>query len=83
MDVARHVDFAVTGEGTVDETTLEGKAPGAVLRHCRNLDVTCILFGGRVAPHLPVEARALSGDPSRAREDLVELGEALAETFEA
>jgi glycerate kinase len=80
---ARRAAFAVTGEGTVDETTLEGKAPGAVLRHCRNLGVPCILFGGRVAPHVAVEARALSGDPSRAREDLVALGEQLAETFRA
>ena len=74
----RGAAFAVTGEGTVDETTLEGKAPGAVLRHCRNLDVPCVLFGGRIAPPVPVEARALSGDPSRAREDLVALGEELA-----
>jgi glycerate kinase len=79
----RGAAFAVTGEGTVDETTLEGKAPGAVLRHCRNLDVPCILFGGRVAPHVPVEARPLSGDPTRAREDLVALGEALAKTSDA
>ena len=70
--------FAVTGEGTVDETTLEGKAPGAVLRRCRRLGVRCVLFGGRVAPSAGVDARALSGDPSRARDDLAELGEELA-----
>ena len=62
----------------MDETTLEGKAPGAVLRHCRNLGVNCVVFGGRVAAHTGIEARALSGDPERAREDLVALGEALA-----
>jgi glycerate kinase len=80
---ARRAAFAVTGEGTVDETTLEGKAPGAVLRHCRNLGVPCVLFGGRVAANVAVDARPLSGDPSRARDDLVALGEELAETFRA
>jgi glycerate kinase len=70
--------FAVTGEGTVDRTTLEGKAPGAVLRRCRNLDLRCFLFGGLVAPHTGLEARALSGDRRRARDDLVALGEELA-----
>jgi len=34
--------------------------------------VRCVLFGGRVADG--VEARALSGDPARARDDLEELG---------
>jgi glycerate kinase len=79
--LARGAAFAVTGEGTVDQTTLEGKAPGAVLRHCRNLGVECVLFGGRVAPHVGVEARALSGDRRRAREDLTALGEELARAF--
>jgi glycerate 2-kinase len=78
--VVRHAHFAVTGEGTVDATTLEGKAPGAVLRHCRKLGVRCVIFGGRVVPQQGIEARALSGDPSRARKDLVELGEELAAT---
>jgi glycerate kinase len=75
---ARRATFAVTGEGAVDQTTLEGKAPGAVLRRCNNLGVRCVLFGGRVAVQPGLEARALSGDPSRARDDLVGLGEALA-----
>ena len=39
---ARGAAFAVTGEGTVDETTLEGKAPGAVLRHCRTSTCRCV-----------------------------------------
>ena len=76
---ARGAAFAVTGEGTVDDTTLEGKAPGAVLRHCRTLDVPCVVFGGRVAPQVAVDARPLSGDPARAVEDLSDLGETLAE----
>ena len=80
-ELAHDAAFAVTGEGTVDETTLEGKAPGAVVRHCRNLGVPCVLFGGRVAPHVGVETRALSGDIARARDDLVALGEELASEF--
>lgn len=69
--------LAVTGEGTVDRTTLEGKAPGAVVRRCRRLGVRCELFGGRVED-IPLEAHALSGDPGRAAEDLTRLGEELA-----
>jgi glycerate 2-kinase len=64
---ARSADLVVTGEGTVDETTFTGKAPGAVVRRCERLGVRCLLFGGRV---LVGDARALSGDPARAREDL-------------
>jgi glycerate kinase len=68
---ASRADLVVSGEGTVDETTFAGKAPGAVLARCERLRVRCVLFGGRVVAG---EARALSGDPARAREDLVALG---------
>ncbi len=68
--------LVITGEGTVDATTFEGKAPGAVLARCRALGVRCELFGGLVAPGL--DAHALSGMPERAAQDLVELGERLA-----
>jgi glycerate kinase len=77
---ARTADLVVTGEGTVDDTTFAGKAPGAVARRCERLGVRCILFGGRV---LGVSdtfgVRHLSGDPARAREDLEALGAALAD----
>ena len=68
-------DLVVTGEGTVDATTFRGKAPGEVVRRCRADDRRCVLFGGRVdeAP-LDVEVTALSGDPTKARDDLVALG---------
>ena len=68
-------DVVVTGEGMVDATTMRGKAPGEVVRRCVQAGVRCVLFGGRVveAP-LDVETVALSGDPRRVREDLVELG---------
>lgn len=72
----RAAELVVTGEGTVDRTTFEGKAPGAVLSRCRRLGVRCVLFGGRVEEG--IDARALSGDPARAREDLVALGAELA-----
>jgi glycerate kinase len=72
---AARADLVVTGEGTVDETTFAGKAPGEVLARCARLGVRCALFGGRV---LAGDARPLSGDPARARDDLVALGLELA-----
>jgi glycerate 2-kinase len=69
---AARTDLVVTGEGTVDRTTFEGKAPGEVIRICAELGVPCVLFGGRVEEGL--DAVALSGNPARAREDLEELG---------
>jgi glycerate kinase len=69
----------VTGEGTVDATTLEGKAPGAVRRRCERLGVRCELFGGIVRDG--IEAHALSGRRALVGEDLVQLGEELALTL--
>ena len=73
---ARNADLVVTGEGTVDATTLEGKAPGAVVRRCERLGVQCELFGGIVRDG--VHAHALSGRRALAGEDLIQLGEELA-----
>lgn len=74
----RGAALVVTGEGIVDRTTAEGKAPGVVLRLCREGGVRCVVFGGRVDEPLPgAEMRALSGDPARARDDLGALGEEL------
>ena len=68
-------DLVVTGEGRVDATTAEGKAPAEVVRRCTAAGVRCIVFGGVVSEPLPgVETVALSGGPARAREDLLELG---------
>jgi glycerate kinase len=64
-------DLVVTGEGAVDETTWEGKAPGEVVRRCREVGVRCELFSAR---------DDFSGDPANARQDLFELGERLAGT---
>ena len=75
-DRARRADLVVTGEGAVDRTTFEGKAPGTVVRRCEQLGIRCDLFGGVVRGG--VDALALSGDPTRAAEDLEALGEQLA-----
>jgi glycerate kinase len=73
-------DLVVTGEGTVDLTTIHGKAPGEVARRCVVAGVRCVVFGGRIGEAPPgLEVTALSGDPSRAREDLVNLGKLLRE----
>src|SRR5438046_2205327 len=56
---ARDASLVVTGEGTIDATTFEGKAPGAVLGRCRALGVRCELFGGIVRDGY--DAHPLSG----------------------
>jgi len=67
--------LVVTGEGRVDATTLEGKSPAEVARRCAAAGVRCVVVGGVVEVDVPgAETVALSGDPTRAREDLAELG---------
>jgi glycerate kinase len=75
----RGAALAVTGEGTVDRTSAEGKVAGSVVRLCAEEGIRCAVFGGRVdEPLRGAESYELSGDPERAREDLVALGERLA-----
>jgi glycerate 2-kinase len=70
--------LVVTGEGRVDATTAAGKAPGEVARRCAAAGVPCVVFGGVVdADVAGAETIALSGDPARARADLVDLGRSL------
>ena len=77
FDPSRY-SLVVTGEGRVDATTAVGKVPGEVARRCAGAGVPCVVFGGVVTEPLPgAETVALSGDPSRARADLVELGRSL------
>jgi glycerate kinase len=74
----RRAALAVTGEGTVDRSSGEGKAPGEVVRICREEGVRCDVFGGRlVEPLEGVKSYALSGRPEQAGEDLFALGERL------
>jgi glycerate 2-kinase len=76
---ARGADLVVTGEGTLDRSSIEGKAVGEVVRICAALGVRCELFGGRIVEAPPgTQPHALSGDPDRAADDLVELGGRLA-----
>lgn len=71
-------DLVVSGEGQVDGTTAEGKAPVVVASRCAAAGVRCIVFGGRVLrPLAEAETVSLSGDPARARHDLEELGRRL------
>jgi glycerate kinase len=73
----RDARLVITGEGSVDATTAEGKAPAEVARVAAEQGLRVVVFGGLVAEPLPgFETVALSGDPSRARRDLVELGAA-------
>ena len=75
----RGARLAITGEGTIDRTSSEGKAASEVVRVCRAEGVRCAVFGGVVAGSIDgAELYELSGDPARAREDLVALGERLA-----
>jgi glycerate kinase len=70
---AADFDLVVTGEGRVDGTTALGKAPGEVAR--RSAGTRCVVFGGIVAADVPgAETVALSGNPGRARQDLIALG---------
>jgi glycerate kinase len=67
--------LVVTGEGRVDATTLEGKAPAEVAERCGVAGVPCVVFGGIVELLLPgAETIPLSGDPAHATRDLFELG---------
>jgi glycerate 2-kinase len=71
-------DLAVTGEGQVDRTTAEGKAPGEVARRCAAAGVRCIVFGGRVVePVEGTETVSLSGNRASAEPDLERLGRSL------
>jgi glycerate 2-kinase len=70
--------LAVTGEGTVDYASREGKVTGVVVALASEAGARCVVFGGRVESGLPrAETIALGGDPSRAEADLEELGEQL------
>ena len=45
---ARGADWVWTGEGRIDEQTLQGKTISGVLRRCRALGVPVLAFGGSV-----------------------------------
>jgi glycerate kinase len=81
-DLLAGCDLVVTGEGQVDATTAEGKAPGEIAARARAAGRRCVVFGGRVETGLEgVETVALSGDPARAETDLFELGRRVASLY--
>jgi len=70
--------LVVTGEGQIDVTTAEGKAPGEIARRCSVAGVRCVVFGGRVRVEIPgAETIELSGKRGQAEADLVDLGRRL------
>ena len=74
----RGASLVVTGEGTVDAASREGKVTGRVASLAAEAGVPCVVFGGRVEAALPeAQVVELSGDASRAEADLAELGERL------
>ena len=76
---SQDVKPASAQEGTVDRSSVEGKAVGEVVRRCVQKGVRCAVFGGVVVESpAGAEIHALSGEPGRAAEDLVELGGRLA-----
>jgi glycerate 2-kinase len=73
----RDADLAASGEGKLDATTLEGKAPWEARRMAEEEGVRCALFGGRVELDEP-DVHALSGEPASAAADLRSLARSLA-----
>src|SRR5207249_4619959 len=79
----RGARLVATGEGAIDATSVEGKTVGGVVAACVRAGIPCVAFGGLVSAEGEAALRragaadvlALSGDPSRAREDLVQLAQ--------
>lgn len=53
----RESDIVLTGEGSLDGQTLEGKGPAGVGLLARRLGRRCAAFGGRVVPSVETELR--------------------------
>ena len=49
-EVVSRSDLIITGEGSLDAQTLEGKAPAGVARLARHFGKPCVAFAGRVDP---------------------------------
>lgn len=81
-DAARTASAVVTGEGTVDLSSTEGKVVSGVLAAARPHRVPVVVFGGRVQPDGAaalrelgaVDVRPLSGRIADAADDLYALG---------
>lgn len=83
---AAEADLVVTGEGSVDLSSLEGKVPGSVVSATAGMGKPVVVFGGLVDPGAAqalldlgaTDVRALSGDKALAEHDLEALGFELA-----
>lgn len=81
----RGAQLVVTGEGSVDASSAEGKVAAGVVAECSRAGVPAVVFGGRVEPDGEAallatgaaEVVALGGRPEHAREDLAVLGRTL------
>ena len=49
-DQMRGCDLVITGEGCLDSTSREGKAPVAVARIAKKLGVPCVVIAGNIDP---------------------------------
>ncbi|MEI4272709.1 glycerate kinase [Klenkia sp. LSe6-5] len=84
-------DLVVTGEGSVDASSADGKVAAGVCVAAAAAGVPVVVFGGQVATGAAAALRALgatavlplSGDRARAAEDLVDLGRHLARVWTA
>jgi glycerate kinase len=63
----RRANLVITGEGSIDPSTLMGKGVGQLARQCRKLDIPCIALAGIVhdrlsgrSPHGFAQLRALT-----------------------
>ncbi len=52
----RHADLVVTGEGSIDHSSLMGKGVGQLARQCRQLKIPCIGLAGVLPDRARVEA---------------------------
>ena len=48
----RSADLVITGEGTIDDSTLMGKGTGQIAERCRRLQIPCIGVAGQVGTKL-------------------------------
>ena len=84
-DELRRADLVITGEGSVDGSTADGKAVSGIVAAASGAGVLVVVFGGLVDPDAAellrergvAEVVALSGDITRAADDAFELGRRL------
>jgi glycerate kinase len=51
----RQADLVITGEGSIDSSSLMGKGVGQIARQCRKLNIPCIALAGVLHGHPSVE----------------------------